>query len=38
MRSGVSKAIVVDDQNRLQGMVTLFDLIRRAAANSPPTD
>ena len=31
MRSGVSKAVVVDDQNKLQGMVTLFDLIQRSA-------
>ena len=29
MRSGVSKAVVVDEQNHLQGMVTLFDLLKR---------
>lgn len=30
MRSGVSKAVVVDSENKLLGMVTLFDLIQRS--------
>jgi NADH dehydrogenase len=30
MRSGVSKAVVIDNENTLQGMVTLFDLIHRS--------
>ena len=30
MRSGVSKAVVVDDEQHLQGMVTLFDLLKRS--------
>ncbi len=33
MRSGVSKAVVVDGQNQLQGMVTLFDLLRPTQQN-----
>jgi NADH dehydrogenase len=28
MRTGVSKAVVVDDQNHLLGMITLFDLLK----------
>jgi NADH dehydrogenase len=29
MRSGVSKAVVTDDEQRLQGIVTLFDLLKQ---------
>ncbi|SKA76788.1 NADH dehydrogenase [Prosthecobacter debontii] len=32
MRSGVSKAVVVDAENYLLGMVTVFDLLKGAAA------
>jgi NADH dehydrogenase len=30
MRSGVSKAVVVDEEKRLLGMITLFDLLKGA--------
>ena len=32
MRSGVSKAIVVDDEKHLLGMITLFDLLKNRAS------
>jgi NADH:ubiquinone reductase (H+-translocating) len=33
MRNGASKAVVVDTQDRLQGMVTLYDLMRQGVAS-----